>query len=133
MPSNAKNPARIEGLMLWLDCEVSPVGDRFLAECAKLGVSDQGRDEDEAWRNLQTSLTLFLAECDQHGELEQILSQRGIRFTRMRGDTPPPGTMARGQILAAVRPRRAGRAGVRGTQQTLFFPTTGPGRSLNAI
>ena len=133
MPSRAKKSAQLEGLLLLLKCETSYMGDMFLAEYKELGLSDQGRDREEALRNLQVSLRLFLEECDRHGELEEILSQRGVWFTHIKGDKAPPANMRMTEMLSDIRTREMGLEHAAEDQPTLFIPTRTAGRRTNAI
>ncbi len=43
-------------------------GDWFVAQCAELGVASQGRTEDDAMRNLEEAVLLYLQD-DETGEI----------------------------------------------------------------
>jgi predicted RNase H-like HicB family nuclease len=59
-------------------------GDWFVAECVELGVASQGRSEDEAMRNLQEAVLLYLQD-DETGEIKAPLRLRKIRSLVVSG------------------------------------------------
>ena len=53
----------------------------YTGECPALQVASQGDDEQEARKNIQEAVTLFLEDCAEVGTLERVLLKR--RFKEM--------------------------------------------------
>ena len=94
--------ARREGLLIDLECTISKPGRTYLAFCEKLGVSDQGRTESEARRNLRTSLTLYLREFKDSDDLRRLLTRQGVPFAVLHAESAWPGVMGSPQFLADI-------------------------------
>lgn len=56
--------------------------DAIIAYCPELDVSSCGHTEEEARRNLQTALRLFLEEAAKMGTLSEILSEAGYDISQ---------------------------------------------------
>jgi predicted RNase H-like HicB family nuclease len=69
-------------MKLDLTAAVWQEGDWFIAECVELGVASQGRSEDEAMRNLEEAVLLYLQD-DDTGEIEAPPRLRKIRPLRV--------------------------------------------------
>ena len=52
-------------------------GKWFVAQCAELGVASQGRDEEEALRNLEEAVLLYLQD-DDTGEIREPVGLRKV-------------------------------------------------------
>ncbi len=52
-------------------------GKWFVAQCAELGVASQGRDEEEALRNLEEAVLLYLQD-DDTGEIREPVRLRKV-------------------------------------------------------
>lgn len=52
-------------------------GNWFVAQCAKLGVASQGGDEEEALRNLEEAVLLYLQD-DDTGEIREPVRLRKV-------------------------------------------------------
>jgi len=122
MPSAAPTAAPREGLMIGLECRVTPEEDMFLAICGKLGVSDQGHTADEALHNLLISISLFLEESERQGELERILSDRGIWFSRLKADKPLPQRMDAAHVMAEMPARWASAVQMASAPEDVYIP-----------
>jgi len=53
-------------------------GAWYVAECVELGVASQGHSEEEAMRNLEEAVLLYLQD-DESGEIKTPLRLRKIR------------------------------------------------------
>lgn len=63
--------------------ELKPEGDHWLARCAALDVMTQGATVDEATRNLDEALILFVESCLRRGVLETVLKESGITSSEL--------------------------------------------------
>ena len=52
-------------------------GRWFVAQCAELGVASQGRDEEDALRNLEEAVLLYLQD-DDTGEIREPVRLRKV-------------------------------------------------------
>ncbi|MFI5399575.1 MAG: type II toxin-antitoxin system HicB family antitoxin [SAR324 cluster bacterium] len=93
-------------MLIDLECTISKPGRTYLAFCEKLGVSDQGKTESEARQNLKTSLTLYLKEFKNSGELRRLLMRQGIPFTILHAESAWPGVMGSPQFLPDIELKR---------------------------
>lgn len=64
--------------MLPLLLEIKPEDDHWLARCASLDVMSQGETPEEAMRNLNDALFLFVESCIKRGVWEQVLKEAGL-------------------------------------------------------
>ena len=62
------------------DAIVLQEGNTFVAHCPELDVSSCGQDLNEARRNLQTAVRLFIEEADKLGTLTDILQESGFEL-----------------------------------------------------
>lgn len=53
-------------------------GDRHVARCDALGISDHGASEEEALENLGKTIALFFISGIRRGTIERYLQARGI-------------------------------------------------------
>lgn len=58
--------------------ELKPEGDHWLARCKALDVMTQGKTVDEATRNLDEALLLFMESCIRRGVIDQVLEEAGL-------------------------------------------------------
>jgi predicted RNase H-like HicB family nuclease len=65
-------------MKLQLTAVIWQEGEWFVAECADLGVTSQGRSEEEALHNLEEAVLLYL-EDDETGEVKTPPQLRKIR------------------------------------------------------
>ena len=65
-------------MRLDLTAAVWQEGAWFVAECVELGVASQGHSEEEAMRNLEEAVLLFLQD-DESGEIKTPPRLRKIR------------------------------------------------------
>ncbi|MFI5399845.1 MAG: hypothetical protein ACHQZQ_02175 [SAR324 cluster bacterium] len=93
-------------MLIDLECTISKPGRTYLAFCEKLGVGDQGKSESEARRNLKTSLTLYLPEFGNSGELRRLLTRQGIPFAILHAESAWPGVMGSPQFLPDIELKR---------------------------
>ncbi len=75
-------------------------GETFVAYCPELDVSSCGYSADEARRNLQTALRLFLEEAARLGSLRQILSEAGYDTHQAVMESPTISIERRELVLA---------------------------------
>jgi predicted RNase H-like HicB family nuclease len=64
-------------MRLSLTAAVWAEADWFVARCVEIEVASQGRTEDEALRNLEEAILLYL-EDDETGEIRQPLQLRKV-------------------------------------------------------
>jgi predicted RNase H-like HicB family nuclease len=65
-------------MRLDLTAAVWQEGAWYVAECVELGVASQGHSEEEAMRNLEEAVLLYLQD-DESGEIKTPLRLRKIR------------------------------------------------------
>jgi predicted RNase H-like HicB family nuclease len=65
-------------MRLDLTAAVWQEGAWFVAECVELGVASQGHSEEEAMRNLEEAVLLYLQD-DESGQIKAPLRLRKIR------------------------------------------------------
>ena len=70
-----------KALLVFVECRAERRGDRWLASCDALGVSDQGESWIEARARLRAALNLFFEDCSQRGVLEKVLDARKVEYT----------------------------------------------------
>jgi predicted RNase H-like HicB family nuclease len=75
-------------------------GDMIVAYCPELDVSSCGYTVDEARRNLQTALRLFIEEAAKLGTLQQILSEAGYDTAQAVMQSPTISVERRKLVLA---------------------------------
>ena len=61
-----------------LPFELLTEGTWHIAACAPLDVASQGHTREEAIRNLEEALSLFLESCLERGTLQQVLGDAGL-------------------------------------------------------
>jgi predicted RNase H-like HicB family nuclease len=60
-----------------IEVAVGKQGDFYVAYCPALELSSYGKDEDEARKNFETEIAIFLEETEERGTLEKILLKLG--------------------------------------------------------
>lgn len=55
---------------------------QFVSECQELGVASCGDTIDEAFRNIQDAVTLYLNSIEEQGDRPRIFKERGIRMLK---------------------------------------------------
>lgn len=66
-------------------------GDTIIAHCVPLDVSSCGHTVEEARRNIQEALELFLETCEDIGTLDEVLEESG--FVRQGDYWIPPAVL----------------------------------------
>jgi|WetSurSiteA1Bulk_404760.scaffolds.fasta_scaffold04480_4 predicted RNase H-like HicB family nuclease len=71
---------------------VGTQGDYYVAYCPALELSSYGKSEDEARKNFETELAVFIEETEKRGTLEKILLKLGwcLRQSPLPTYVPPP-------------------------------------------
>lgn len=73
-------------------------GNQYVSECPELDVASCGDTLDEAFRNVEDALLLYLKTIEKLGERERVFKERGIE---VRSGAPP----ARGEeVQVRARP-----------------------------
>jgi predicted RNase H-like HicB family nuclease len=67
---NIKFPVKIEKKEKW-----------YVSSCPVVDIYSQGNTEEEANSNIIEALTIFLTSCIEHGTLEAVLKDCGIKLT----------------------------------------------------
>jgi len=72
-------------------------GDWVIASCPALDVHSQGKDAEEAAKNLSEAVSLFVQSCYERGSLGQVMKDCGFSSTRERDNQL--GLSAQGRVL----------------------------------
>ena len=73
------------GRFLMLTCRVDPAEDidGYVASCPALGVVSQGDTIEEAENNIREAVCLYLTVVHEDNELEDIITERGLKLALM--------------------------------------------------
>lgn len=63
---------------------VKQKGSIWISSCPCLDVMSQGRTKEEARKNIEDALQLFLISCHERGALDEALKQCGFKFTTVQ-------------------------------------------------
>jgi len=66
-------------------------GRWYIAHCAPLDLTTQGRTEVEAKKNLVEASQLFIVSCLERGTLDQALKELGFVPVKEQAESIPPG------------------------------------------
>ena len=65
-----------------LDLSIKQEGDWYISACHSLGVFSQGKTEDEAKRNLEEAVRMFILSSLRRSTLDEILRECGFNMIK---------------------------------------------------